>query len=396
MEDLKMRGCLTVSRIALILAGLCLALSFQTSALAVQPTSDSSQQAVASGPATAGSLVSFNEYYETADAKPPAVPENEPAPSVQVNCGPGCGCCCEPVCGHWILGIETVWLSPQPQGNVSAYYHIVDDAHTVARLSGGYVPGLFITPRITAGYQGEEWGIQTRYWRMNETTTDYTPNPVLGSVDETSGYSYFNAQTVDLEATRLFCWGDTLNQLSFGVRYGELNQKTNVRLSRLLLNEGALFSGSAAAEQNFSGTGVTMGLNGLKPLPCRNFSLFYSLRGSVLWDNKASTIAENQSDVTTGAGLVAEHDIGYAISDGQLFIGEVQLGAQWNFELVRNRADAFFRLALEYQYWDTSNTAAETARSIEGTGNGIGAAGSRSGDTAVSLIGFTIATGFTW
>ena len=40
-------------------------------------------------------------------------------------------------------------------------------------------------------------------------------------------------------------------------------------------------------------------------------------------------------------------------SNADLFIGEVEAGVQWNAPLKCVPADAFFRVALDYQYWGT-------------------------------------------
>ena len=42
----------------------------------------------------------------------------------------------------------------------------------------------------------------------------------------------------------------------------------------------------------------------------------------------------------------------YTTIDDTLFIGEIQLGLEWNYGLCCLPANAFFRMALEYQRWD--------------------------------------------
>ncbi len=395
-----MRGHFTFSRTVLILAVLWMAMGVPAGALAVEPTSDS-PQVVMPEPAITANLTNYSPYYETADTKPidEKAPAKDAAPAVQVNAGQGCGCCsnsCCP-CGNWILDIEAPWLSPQAQDRPLAGYRIVDGDTIVSDDHGGVVGGLFITPRIALGYQGECWGVQARYWRMNENSRSLVPSTETDLTGNTVD-NLFKAETVDIEGTRLFCWGDTTNQLAFGVRYAQLEQATNLSVVR---ETGAgptlqVFSGNAFSRNEFSGIGPTLGLMGYKPLPCRNFSLFYNVRGSLLWDDGAVNEVQTRA---SNLGSGASADYARSQANATMFIGEIQLGTQWNFQLCHNCADAFVRLAIEYQYWTTSDTGFVLSDSYAPdplyTDN-YGHATASSGATDVNLIGFTVATGFTW
>ena len=87
-----------------------------------------------------------------------------------------------------------------------------------------------------------------------------------------------------------------------------------------------------------------------------------------------------------------------ADSNASLFIGELQVGGQWNLALKCVPANAFVRVAFEYQYWCVSNGGYAAALSFAGpTGGPVGfAAGESSGDTHVNMVGFNIGTGLTW
>jgi hypothetical protein len=349
-------------------------------------------------------------YQEAAYAKQPILNDAPPvpAPSMQVNCGPACGpsgptcgTCAKDSCScaHWILGVEAVWLSPQ-QHNLYSSYNISDGVDVRNYYKDAVPSGLFITPRISLGFQGECWGAQIRYWRMNEAKNTYLPNEADWDArdglihDGLNYYSAFKAETLDLEVTRLFCWGDTRNMISYGIRYAELNQTAGLWVAQDLDN--ATFSGSAFSRHSVSGAGLTMGLTGYKPLPCRNFNLFYSLRGSIVWDASTVNLVETRASYMTRNDSAGSVNGALAETDGTLFIGEIQIGAQWNFELVCNRADAFLRVALEYQYWDTDKTGYAASTSFAGNSDYIGRATARTGDSVVDFIGFSIATGFTW
>lgn len=217
--------------------------------------------------------------------------------------------------------------------------------------------------------------------------------------DTTAACGLFRAETLDLEATRLFCWRDWTNQFAFGVRYAQLDEATGSSATRVV--DDVIFSGSSFARNEFSGTGLTAALSGYKPLNCRNFCLYYSARGSFLWDGNALSMAQTQSSVITPDLALAGTDNGaIARGDGTMFIGELQVGTQWNFELCRGCADAFVRVALEYQYWNTQNTGGARSFSDAFVASPettiTGHAFARSGEARTDLIGFTVATGFTW
>jgi hypothetical protein len=398
MEELNMRAYLTYTRVALVLTGLWMAIGVPAGVFAIEPGSESPQLVIAE-PSTPANLINYTEYYETADTKLPAA--KEAAPALEVNNGPCNGPCANECSGpcypHWILGIETVWLSPQLQRRAFAEYEI-ENAVSYGEFHGGVPSGLFITPRITLGVQGECWGIQTRYWRMNEVTEREYPGPGRDIFDNHSTCGLFKAETFDLELTRMFCWRDTTNQLSFGIRYAQLDQATSASATRVV--DGALFTGSSFARNEFSGAGLTMGLAGLKPLQCRCFSLYYNARVSAIWDNNAQSVVQTQSSVLTEDAAAGTDNGAIARGDGTMYIAELQVGPQWNFKLCNNRADAFVRLALEYQYWSTQDTGGAASVSdafVAGPGGSIfGHAVARAGDARTDLIGFNIATGFTW
>jgi hypothetical protein len=365
----------------------------------MEPTSESTQAVVAQ-PSTSANLLNSTGYYEAADTKTAVPAQTEAAPAVQVNCGQECGCgACDPCCGHWILGIESVWLSPQLQRHAFAEYEIENDV-SYGEIHGGEPSGLFMTPRITVGYQGECWGIQARYWRMNEAVDRLSPGIGRDIYDNFAAHGLFKAETIDLEATRLFCWRDWTNLASFGACYAQLDEATGSSATRIV-EEEVLFQGSSFARNEFSGAGITGGLSGYKPLNCRCFNLFYSLRGSVLWDGDSLSLAQTQSRVVTPDFATAATDNGALVrGEGTMFIGEIQLGTQWNFELCRGCADAFVRLALEYQYWNTQDTghvaSVSNAFVSDGATTITGHAFARAGESRTDLIGFTVATGFTW
>ena len=97
--------------------------------------------------------------------------------------------------------------------------------------------------------------------------------------------------------TRLFCMGETEFCASFGVRHAELQQSSYLAASDVDSVTGEISSGWARTRHNFGGTGLTGALVGKRPIGCKNFNLFYSLRASVVWDDSAQQRSGNLRDV---------------------------------------------------------------------------------------------------
>jgi hypothetical protein len=318
-------------------------------------------------------------------------------PCAEADCSLGCA---ESCCGrHLIVGAEAVWLAPVTNQRVATYDIINRDTNATIYHFGSDAAndGLVATPRITLGFQSDCccWGAQVRYWRMDEPNT-------AGGFDRdfgTGGLAQRNflGETLDLELTRLLCVCDMPMQFTIGARYAQLQQSAGVTANQII--NGELYSGSVLSDTGFSGAGFTTSLSGLRPVGCGNFNLFYSFRASLLWDSHASNNVQTWADFQSPInGWAKAYDGAFAGGDSNLFIGEIQLGGQWDFALKCIPANAFLRLAFEYQYWGTMNTGDARAFSFAGSVPGplVGVAAGRSGDAFVNLVGFSIGTGITW
>jgi len=124
-------------------------------------------------------------------------------------------------CGHFYASAEAVFLASI--GTQRFLTVAAGDAtnNSAAHFGTGFDTGqganegLVATPRITLGYQGPCWGVDVRYWRMQngKEVNDVLDENLIG-LEQVSG---FRAETVDLEATRLFCWASSQMQWAFGV-----------------------------------------------------------------------------------------------------------------------------------------------------------------------------------
>jgi hypothetical protein len=349
-------------------------------------------------PTSAEHPVSYSYLGSDAPPAPAEAPkaDNTAAPVEKGTCCPSCVSCepaCDPGYGHWVAGVEAVFLSPH-QNHHALNYYLENTTSVVEHLSTqeADVDGLYLTPRIWLGYQGECWGFQTRYWRMSEPGQDILPQDDAGTGYTNS--SVFKAETFDIEATRLVCFGKTRNVLSGGLRYGELKQDMSLSVVDVISDVG-VYTGTALSRHQFSGVGPTVALTGYRPIGCENVSVFYSVRGSWLFDDDARNYVQTRASYAgTGSGDAQYWAINGA--NGNLFIGEIQVGVQWDFELVKNRANAFFRAAIEYQYWDTTDTGYAYATSFVSTPDYTATVTGRANDAQVSLVGFSLSTGFTW
>jgi hypothetical protein len=300
-------------------------------------------------------------------------------------------------CRHFFANAESVWLAPLNQQQTGTFQILDSTGAPISQFSSqaAAAEGLIATPRITLGIQRDCWGIRTRYWRMEESKNVNGLDPNLGIGLVTQGA--FAMETLDLEGTRYFDVGCNTMQLAFGVRYAQFRQSAGVSNSQII--NGDIYSGFAQSRFNFSGVGITSALSGIHPLGC-NFNLYFSLRGSVVWDQHPVTSVQTEATyISSINGFGQSFDMASGSGSGSsMFIGEAQIGGQWNYALQCFPADVFVRIAFEYQYWGASDVGDASAFSFAGPINGtnLALARAQSGDAFTNLVGFNIGTGFVW
>jgi hypothetical protein len=314
------------------------------------------------------------------------------SPSCQAT---GCGECCAN--RNWIVEVEGVWLSPTQHQNFGSVQLATVDPTTLHEVGTQNDGDFTLSPRITLGVQGECWGLLARYWHIQ--TGDVGARYDLLEGNGTAQANAFQAQTFDLEATRLLCTcGGTEMRASFGVRYAQLDEANALTFNQL--NGEGYYEGQVFTQHCFNGVGPTLGITGIRPSRCcSNFHLFFDGRVSLLFDSDTSDFAATRATWLSGAPALAlsYHDA-LASSCGSLFISEVQVGGQWDLPLKCVPANAFFRLAFEYQYWSSGgdNFASATSSAGPEGGPAITASARSNSDTHVNLVGFNIGTGLTW
>jgi hypothetical protein len=316
----------------------------------------------------------------------------------------------------WVGGVEATFLTPDlNRSPVSFQRERIDvDGSDIFTGYSNSVDSVYIAPRIWVGVQGCAWGANLRYWHMQASEGSYDPSiGGLGTWDDYDcgipdiGYftcSRFEAYTVDLELTRRFCLHDCWMQASVGLRHAEIEHHES--FTGLANTEEGLLEGFARANRYTRGTGVALGLYGRKPLfPCSCVNWFYNVRWSALW-GPTQTAAETFAAVHAGdpdfTASAASVNGASTYVDDTLFIGEVQLGLEWNYALRCLPANAFWRVAIEYQRWD-GGLGVSTADSFAGiTIDGdvdptsIASTSAIAAKPQLDLFGFTIGAGLTW
>jgi hypothetical protein len=325
--------------------------------------------------------------------------------------------CCPPAPRlFWVGGVEATFLWPDlnSDGVSFAAEEIEDERYDLCSSQDVDIDSMYLSPRIWLGVQGCAWGANVRYWHLNASEGTYDPS--IGGDGSWNAYDcgrpdfgYFScnrleAYTIDLEITRRFCIHNCWMQAAMGVRHASI--ENNEGVTGLALTEEGLLSGFARANRLSRGTGLLFGLYGRKPLyPCSCVNWFYNARISTLWgptQTSAETFAQVQSNDPDFVAGAASVNGAYSNIDDTLFIGEIQLGLEWNYALACLPANAFFRTALEYQRWDGGKgfSAADSFAGIAlDDGFPVESVVSTSASAAepqMDLFGFTIGTGLTW
>jgi hypothetical protein len=335
---------------------------------------------------------------------------NEPCECVDASCCPPR----RPL--FWTAGVEATFLNPDLNTGYGQFAAIefAEEREDVVSTSQDDVDSIYLAPRIWVGVQGCLWGANLRYFhlRANEGSFD----PMLGSNGEWDGpgcgivdFGYdscnaLEAYTVDLEITRRVCLNDCWMQFSAGVRHAELQHDAGL-FGAALADDSQIF-GFAESHRSTRGTGIVLGWYGRRPIfPCSCIHWFYNAHWSALWgptNTDAETgvmlaVTSTDPDAVGTAGSV--NTASTHVSDN-LFIGEIQLGLEWDYALRCLPANAFCRAAVEYQRWSGGQgySAANSFAGVE-----IDSVPTTFADsTAVAdspeldLVGLAISTGLTW
>jgi hypothetical protein len=335
---------------------------------------------------------------------PPLEPITDPAPSaagapepvvkpVEQHCDRGGAPCCDS-CSLIAGGQATFFW---PNFNHAASTSTIVDAVTPATSffssnASSVDNNMIVAPRVWLGVQGPRWGLVGRYWNASVWSDNLSPNSPLDAPLGSLSSNRFSAYMADLEVQRLFCTGCWDHRAFFGVRYGGVNLDSDLNVKQLgFLNTA---TSSASTSDQFFGTGITFGLFSTRPIACSCWSLYVGPRISILW-GQSSGVAQASafaSDAFGGSAGAIHGVLNKGNSD--LFLAELQWGAQWERQLVCSPARAFIRIGGEWQYWDTNNNRPAQAGSFAAVQTiSASSLASATGGVLFNMIGFTIGAG---
>lgn len=308
-------------------------------------------------------------------------------------CGSSCFNCAPPTV---IASAEATFFFPQfsrgfLQNGVNNGVNGVQTATTNTSL-GSTEGTLLLAPRISLGVQGECWGVVTRYWYASSWGTGFTPAVSDSGIPGVTSFDGFKAYTWDLELHRRFTCCDWTLYGFGGLRYASIRNDRSIAINDI--SAGNVFLASSYSSQQFSGTGITFGLSGTRPVWCGcPWSMYFANRYSVLWGN--SGVLAQTSATTSAGGFASSTNGGFTSDSASLFIAEIQAGVQWDAELkcLPGRR-AFLRGGFEFQYWNSSSNASASAFSVAANTPGQGTyATSQAGNFLFSLLGISLGTG---
>ena len=297
---------------------------------------------------------------------------------------------------RWVAGTEVTFLAPSFRGS-SVSTTLTDGVGTTYNAASNNSYNNFTyAPRLWLGKQGECWGFMTRFWYLSDSNAVINPYGANGLNNGLSSFNRLKAYTIDLEAQRMFtqCDGGRCF-LTFGARYASLTSSSLYNPVATLAGPDFV-SASAGTSGCFNGMGLTTAFYGYKPICCSDFSVFYSVRNSIIFGNSESQ-ATTSAAAANGLGSTATVNSAIANGSNTMYIGEIQLGVQWNHQFKCLPMNGFFRIAGEYQVWDVANSTSANSVSVAGIApTTTASATAHSGNMDLSFLGFAVATGCTW
>jgi hypothetical protein len=306
--------------------------------------------------------------------------------------------CCGPTCSL-IASVEATFFWPQFHRNFLSATYFNPNTNAPQNVSSTTALGstdgsLMVGPRITLGVQGDCWGLVGRYWNGTSWATGFAPSNPFSTGAGIVNFDGFKAYTADLELQRRFCLGAWSGYGAFGVRYASVNNDRSLNVTTFGGLPGAAGDTvtTSFASQQFNGTGITFGFWAIRPLCCDSpFKVFLANRYSFLW---GTSEAAAQTSALAGLAATATNVALASSTNGSLFIGELQLGLQWDAQLQCFPGRAFVRGAFEYQYWDAANnTVSARANSFANAGTAGSTASVSAGDMLFSLVGLNLGAG---
>ncbi|QDU29778.1 hypothetical protein ETAA8_48930 [Anatilimnocola aggregata] len=274
---------------------------------------------------------------------------------------------------------------------------------TLAFADGDGHVDFGVAPRVWIGrHLNEAWGIRATYFSFSDSEEKVPEiNPAIPAVGTNFSTNYqvtqLDMRALDLDLIYSAYINDNWKLDTFvGARY------SSVDIDALHHSFGVFTTGNfvnllLANGSAFDGAGTSLGFSSRHRLNGSNLSFIWSGRGSHLWghydafNRAAGTVASSPSAPLVGAETQRIDN-----APGTLDIIETQLGLQYEFQVVELPINCFFRTSFEFQRWNMAGPAPTPT----GFGGTIGELTTNSnaagGPGGATLVGLSLATGFTW
>ena len=303
-----------------------------------------------------------------------------------------------------VAGVEATFLKPfTADHDLFVEYELGDDSgSTSAREFSGF-DDLKAAPRIWLGLENDNgWGLRTRYWRLEGNAAGdlwdaaITPFPADASLQ-------LKAETLDLELTRRFPIRSSTMLGTFGVRHASLESRnTMTSFYREWLWDPSStpreFGTEARSSRRTDATGLTMALEGRRPIGDGGLALASNVRGSVLWGSGQAMMGT--ALFAWEGGNEADSYFSDSYFDGvrenvTQYIFEIQAGMEWKRRVRPIRSDLFAHLMFEYQRWTADESRLDLTLPLSPyEGYGL-ATGGRGLSSNVDFTGLSFAVGLT-
>ncbi len=274
-------------------------------------------------------------------------------------------CCCKP--WHIVTGVEATYLKANVQD--TPLVHLTQLGQLVtSRIAS--LDDYYAAPRVWLGMENcNGHGIRARYWDFQASSWDYEVGlaPIVPDIFDIASYNATNrleAYTIDLEYTRRFAFHNWNLLGSIGARHARLDRVEALNSLTTDLLSGPTPLGVASqilSEREMNGTGLTLGLEGYRPLHHWNLNVFWTTRGSILWGNNVSNNVSTMyvAPAGLGPGAVSTANVLVLQETDTMYILECQIGLEWRCPLKCCCAEMFIRAAFEYQYWDVEESSGD-------------------------------------
>jgi hypothetical protein len=305
------------------------------------------------------------------------------------NCNP----CCEP-CWTCMSGVEATFLVPEiDDGFAGAAFANGAGGGAVATASDLDLHDFTYSPRVWLGARKGDFGIVGRFWYLDTCAGNFDPFEINGFGFDSD--SELTMQTIDLEVTRQICRGCKRYVGSFGVRYAMFDHATDIQTVAQSDADDATFATDSFFQQYARGTGLTGSLTGFSPICGTCVSWFYSARGSYLFGHTENTAA-TAVGAGQGAAQIFAANGATLEADDPFIIAELQLGVIAEYELKCYPANAFVRVAGEFQHWSGDEGEVFATSFADPIGGSRVDAFATTAGLDTNLFGVSIATGLTY